>query len=790
MGLFSKKKQTIGYRYTIGMHNIMSLGATDELKEIRFDDVVAWSGSVTSNSEILINEPYLFGGDDREGGVQGLVDVEFGEASQGRNSYLQGELGSDIPAFRNKFGLVFKSFYYGTTAYVKPLSAIMKRIDKQADYTPQWYPAKAAIGEDINPIHIIRECIVSPLFGINNVDSSVDDASFMEAADTLFDEGIGLSFVFDQSKTSVSKFIGDIRDIIDASIYQDISDGKWYIKLIRDDYTVGNLEEFGEDDIIEIRDFSRPSSSELINDVSVNFTDRSNNYKKRVAGSSNIANINSQGRRIHRSLNYYGIHSPSIASTIAAREVKQSSSGVFKCIVVGNRKFLEYSSGDVFILNYPAWGISSVVVRVLDVDYGEIADNKITLNVLEDIFGVDNALYAPPQGSGWQDPVTDPVDNQKSVITDMNYYELVKTVGEATAQSFETGVAYGMTLVPQEQGQSTGFDAWIDSGTGYTFTGAYFYMPSGVIGQSLDDSISDIVVTLGAHSGLDTVPTGSSALCDGEFMKVKTVNPITGQVTLARGVLDTIPISHLTGQKIIFMANSEYVDSIQYTVGTSYSNKNLIKTSKSTLSIGSATEYSITLSERFSLPYPPAEFSVVDSGDIVSTWKTRNRVSGYNIEEQGDATQTGEVGQTHTITIFDGITQIRQETGIIGDTYTYTKSEQRTDFGLTATGTTTPDVTGSYAETGTNDGKPTYYDGSTYYAWWNTANTRWFISDTVGSIPTDGFELINADPEGIYSPIGTFTGTPTMQISTPTLTFKLKSVRDGFDSLTEWDKTV
>jgi hypothetical protein len=56
----------------------------DAVTEIRVGERVAWSGHVTGSTTILINNPNLFGGEVREGGVQGAVDILMGEARRAR----------------------------------------------------------------------------------------------------------------------------------------------------------------------------------------------------------------------------------------------------------------------------------------------------------------------------------------------------------------------------------------------------------------------------------------------------------------------------------------------------------------------------------------------------------------------------------------------------------------------------------------------------------------------------------------------------------------------------------
>src|SRR6185503_107292 len=47
-----------------------------------------------------VNQPTLFGGDDREGGVVGDYDFYRGSLNQNANDYLQAKIGATLPAYR------------------------------------------------------------------------------------------------------------------------------------------------------------------------------------------------------------------------------------------------------------------------------------------------------------------------------------------------------------------------------------------------------------------------------------------------------------------------------------------------------------------------------------------------------------------------------------------------------------------------------------------------------------------------------------------------------------------
>lgn len=142
----SSKKQTVGYRYRLGMHMGICHGPVDSVREIRAGDRVAWTGNVTESSQISINAPELFGGDEREGGIVGATDVMMGEPTQGLNSYLLSKLGNPLPAFRGILSLVFRrGLITSNNPYVKAWQVRVRRILKGWHGGEAWYPEKAEV---------------------------------------------------------------------------------------------------------------------------------------------------------------------------------------------------------------------------------------------------------------------------------------------------------------------------------------------------------------------------------------------------------------------------------------------------------------------------------------------------------------------------------------------------------------------------------------------------------------------------------------------------------------------
>lgn len=175
---------TIGYRYFMKLHMGVCRGPVDALVEIKIGDKTAWPvGStvqtaggctysftgipginlavvetcvppseviidsappVTTSGTISINVPELFGGEEKEGGVQGSLEVLMGEANQPVNPRLQAFLGGLVSGFRGMFTLFFDGMICAMSAYPKPWKFRVRRALMGWDGAV-WYPEKAVI---------------------------------------------------------------------------------------------------------------------------------------------------------------------------------------------------------------------------------------------------------------------------------------------------------------------------------------------------------------------------------------------------------------------------------------------------------------------------------------------------------------------------------------------------------------------------------------------------------------------------------------------------------------------
>ena len=682
----SNDEQTIGYRYCLGMHMILCHGPVDKLVRIDFDSKSAWTGAA-ADQQIFINANDLFGGEEREGGVSGYVDVENGTNTQTQNSYLLGQLGSLVPAFRGVLGVVFRQVYLGLNPYLKRPAFWAQRIHVRQDGVAQWYDAKSDIGQDMNPAHIIRECITDPDWGMGYPETEIDDVSFTAAADKLYTEGLGISLLWDKSM-EISEFIKEVLQHIEGSLYVDRTTGKFKLKLVRDDYVIGNLLVLDESNIEKINEFKRTALGELVNSVTIDYWDASTGEDNSITV-QDIALAAQQQAIVSAKREYPGFTNGTTASKVASRTLKALSSPLASCTLYANRSASGLNVGDVFVLNWPRYGISQLVMRVANIELGELQKNQIKISAVEDVFATGSAIYAPPPSSGWTDPNNAPLPCPYHCVIEAPYWELCQRLGESQAQAVPSTSGYIVATAVRPTSDATNAKLMTNpTNTVYKDANNIDFCPTALLTQ--DITKMQTVLPIGAGIDLDIVKNGTYLIIDNEIMVVQSQG--IGSVTVGRGCLDTVPALHASGTRVYFADVYLDTDKVEYATGETARIKILPKTAKGMLAEASATAQIVTIASRHAKPYPPGKFTlnteyypdwVAGDLDIALAWAHRDRLQQTASLIDTTASSIGpEVGTTYTLAIYnENGSVIRTQTGLTGTTYTYDSATELTDSG-------------------------------------------------------------------------------------------------------------
>lgn len=687
----SSKAQTVGYKYYLGMHAIMCHGPVDKVTRFSVDGKVAWSGTSTGGA-VSVNAPQLFGGDEREGGVSGTIDIEMGTTTQGRNAYLQSQLGASIPAFRRVLGLVFRQCYLGNNPYLKRWAIRATRILVRQDGIAQWYSAKADVGGDMNPAHIIREVLTDPDWGMGYPEADVDNASFTTAADTLYSEGMGMSILWDKQQ-QLSDFLAIVLRHVDGSLYTDRATGKFVLKLARGGYDIPSLLLLDESVVERVTDFKRSTVAELTNQVSVVYWDKSTGKNNSVTV-QDIALAASQGATVGTTSQYPGFTNGTIATKAAARDLKALSTPLASATLYVTRKAASLNIGDVFRFAWAEYGISQVVFRVTNIELGELTSNLIKLSVVEDVFALSSAIYSPPPPSEWTNPIGAPVPVPFRLLTEVPYYMIARTLGDSAAQALPQTSSYMMVGGTNPGGSAYSAQVYVDEGAGYQQQAVANFCPTAVISAAYGQADTSLAITGGLDLDLvqvgDVASIGVGAISTRELVQVVSITDTL--LTVKRGMMDTVPVPIASNTRVIFLGSGDAPAAVElpneYALGESVSVRMLTTTGQGTLALGSGATDTLVVNAtagRQWRPYPPGLFRVngnpypaqVSGYDGVTlTWAHRDRIqqTAQTLVDQNAANVGPEPGVTYTARVLNSSTSavLKTLTGLSGTSAAFT----------------------------------------------------------------------------------------------------------------------
>lgn len=824
------KKTTVGYKYYLGLHMIAVHGTVDAMLRIKVDEKVAWVGNSASGS-IYVNNPNLFGGESREGGVQGFCDFQNGEPTQGQNDYLVSKLGANVPAFRGVAGLILRQVYVGLNPYLKRWSMLMQRIHRKSDGSAQWYNAKSSIPVpgssgfsivnktfnpnlatvsadantdkvvvsglsvddyliitpivgansawsrwlgygggagyepntslplwwgrttvqnaegtitqlygasymtqaeavagilaegtkyltgstsykiwlqddmpynrgsmgvtievakyfDMNPAHIIRECLTDRTWGMGYQDSDIDDTSFMAAADTLYSDRMGISIIWDR-QVRIEEFIQEIVKHIYATLFVDRITGKFVLKLIRNDYDIGTIEQLDETNIVKIDNYSRPSFGELVNSVTVNYLDSITNKTASITV-QDTALVQLQGSVVGTTIQYPGFSNYNVAVRAAQRDLVSLSTPLLTCQLTADRTVSHLNVGSVFKLYWPDFSDDVIPMRITGIAFGDGRSNRIRITCMQDIFVIPETVIVQEQVSGWIDPSQPPGPSQYHKAFEAPYMELVQRLGQTSTTNLLTSNPDAGFMLAAGSRPTGGINASVnvESGGVYSQGCMMDFSPAGALVSAI--SYNDTSITLNNTNDLDLVQTGWWGLLGDEIIKV--TNVVGSVLTIGRGVFDTVPVPHAAGTQLLICDGYAETDGVEYVYSETLNVKIQTISGRGSLDLADAPIDTFTFNSRAIKPYPPGQLKVntfnypatIGGTDgIILAWAHRDRLQ-QTAADYIDTTSGNigpEAGTTYTLKLYSETgALLRTESGISGTGYSYSTTTEISDF--------------------------------------------------------------------------------------------------------------
>lgn len=649
---------TIGYQFWMGLHMGLCTGPVDEISCITAGGKILYNNAITASTSIQLNQPGLFGGDEKEGGIVGQLDVMMGEATQQRNAYLQSKLGLPMPAFRNLVTVVFNGEIGAMSPYVKPWGFQVQRYTA-GWRTPVWQPSLCKVGSGMNGAHVIYRAITDPVTGLGEPDSTLDLTKLLAAAQTLQTEGMGLCLKWSRSEV-LSNFLDTVCAHVGGIFVDDTTTGLKYLKLLRGDYDITQLEVLDESNIVELTSYEPAALAGSVNQVTVTYHDCQTNRDANVTV-QNPVNIQAQGRVVSQTNTYPGIWNFDLAAKIAMRDL-HALSALPSRVKIKVHSTLQIIRGDVRAFSWAKLNVSKMPLRVLEIDRGTASAGVITLTCAQDVYSMPSATYVVQQPPLWTTPNTTPEPVPEQQLVEASYRELAANLSAADLAQVGATDGYVVALAGRPTSVAYNYDLWTRPGTSGTFVkvGTGDFTATATLATAMVAEAGPSAVTLSGMSGIDQVSVGAQVLVDNEVMSITAVNASAGTMTLARGCVDTTPAPHAAGARLWVSDHYAGHDRTTYLNGETVQGQLLTRTSSAVLDPSLAPVASVTMAERQIRPYPPGSLKVrgvaypaTVEGALALTWSHRDRL--LQADQLIDTTQgsTGpEPNTTYTVRVY------------------------------------------------------------------------------------------------------------------------------------------
>lgn len=635
-----------GYSMTVQMG--LARGPINHLREIRVGEKTAWANSNPADpapEHFEINQFYLFGGPNSEGGITGQFYLQQGRPDQLAHPELCLSMGiaqDQLPGYRGVATTVFKGMV-STTPYVKPWTFRIGRTTAGWEDDNPWHPELATIimqpGDitAMNPAHILYECLTNYSWGRGIDRARLNEPRWHYTASVLYNEGFGLCMRWTRQDT-LQEFIQQVIEHVGGALYVDRISGLINFDLIREETNLAAMPVLTYNTgLLEVMENEAPARDNAVNEMVVNYRDPVTN-EERQARSHNLAGIQSTGATFSATKNYLGAPTYALAARLAQRDLRTQSGVTRRLKLKMDRRAWNIKPASVFIVNVPERGIFNFIMRAGRIQDGNVEKGEIIVDCVMDIFGTPPQAYLNDPTKPWSPPDT-AIDNPDyAYVKEMTFREAIKVLGLANAQVMDPTTAMVKTQAARPNPLANGYTlASLIEGGVVTEYSDYGWSPALILASAIgpyDTSVSIATIT---ESGRQAA--GAAYQIGDEVVRLDDLNRTTMVATITRGCDDTIPRAHGAGEALLMIDNAFGTDGQQYAIGENYEARMLVRGSVARLTWDQATPHLIApLIGRAHLPLPPAAMrlngvpvyslspSDTTGGDLAFTWSTRSRL--------------------------------------------------------------------------------------------------------------------------------------------------------------------
>jgi len=649
-GLWSSQSFVQGYKYDVGVQLALCKGRIDAVRRAWVGDTQVWSGSVQDGT-FDVNEPELFGGDDLgSGGMVGTFRVHSGSATQAVNAYLSAHQ-DPLPAYRGTCYLVWEGGYVGNSTSLKPWKFEVSRFPNGLGLTSSRHIVNTY---DANPACVLYEILTNTEWGFGFSSADVDVANLQAVGNTLYSEGNGISILLDKVMEA-GEFIRELERQIGGVMYLDPATGQFKVNLTRGGYDVDLVPQVTSANCCEIVDWAPGSWESVANEVRVGFADRARDYFETFAEAKSVATQKAQGKVEPATIRYPGVKDGALANQIACREIRERSRPLAKATVRVDRKFWNLHPGDVVAWTDDTLGHVKLPMRVSRISLGTLADGKVELNLIQDVFEYAPGFSSAPPATGWSAPTQAvggiPADEVVAIEApraltrrDPNYPDVVDrlwcggrqaSAGACALRAYQrnaSGVPSGAYALSGEVAD------FLATGKLKTALAAGGANPGSVEVEADEDTVATLLAAFDAASSAGSVGQHlvNLIMIDSEFLACVSVTNSTTYLTLNftyRGMLDSAPADHAIGAKVYVLRGDLMYDTITPGYNVHAQVRQLSRTDESTE--GESATVSLTMANRTLRPYPPVELAVNGARYPAAPTYDAMKTGGTTLDDRG-----------------------------------------------------------------------------------------------------------------------------------------------------------
>lgn len=719
-----KSGQTIGYHYLFDVLFGLGRGPWNTLRAIKVGDKMAWEGPLCDGDVQAITKADLFGGEKKEGGIQGPFRVLWGDKDQvlpGAGSAYCGSTGPmagsrTLPDVKAAIGGLVSEMRGTTMLWFSGLVTSLNPYPKEWQFRGQrysagwyndecWYPFKSVVfmgGGHIramNPAHIVFQCFTDPQWGRGYAWSDLDQNSFTYAANTFCSENFGLCLVWQRDDQNVDEFIDMVCDYAGMVYYTDPETGKITLRVIRADYVAADLPLFTpQTGLLEIVEDDSTSSDEAYNEIVGTGRDPITNEDFMVRVHNLAARI-SQGAPNAQKKDYKGIPTKDMLARVLMRDLRITAVGLKKYKVILDRRGWQLRPGMPFRISDSRRNLGNIVLRAGQIEDKSFKDGRITVSAMQDVYGLPATAFVGSVDSSWTPPSAEAAPPAAEHLFEANHRDLARRLDSSVlaAMTDTDSIAAVVALAPDPAMYEFNLDTRAAGETSYQVTGGSF---TGAATLVANIGILDTSFVVSGEKDFGTSNVGEALMVNEEQMSLEAYDAPTHTVTVKRGCGDTIPQTHSAGDRLWTVDEEIASDQRKYASGETVEALVLTRTASDLLDIAEATTMTLDVVARQARPYPPAKVTVDgiealtlpshEHAAPVINWVHRDRIlQADQLVDYLAASIGPEPGTTYTIRVYDahgaiGDPPIRTVTALASGPWTYDATMQAADGNPTA----------------------------------------------------------------------------------------------------------